>query len=86
MTGAGCLVGAFVLGACAAPGYNDTKLAAQLVHAGATSAQARCVTDGLSNKYSLAQLGSHSAPSDKELTFTRGLLAKCGVKLPLRPR
>jgi hypothetical protein len=84
VSGAGCLAGACVLAACAAPGYNETKLASQLEHAGATAAQARCVTNGLTDKYSVAQLGSHSAPSAKELTFTRGLLAKCGVKL--RPR
>jgi hypothetical protein len=86
VSGAGCLVVAFVLAACAAPGYDQTKLESQLEHSGATAAQARCLTQGLTDKYSLAQLGSHSPPSDKELTFTRGLLSKCGVKLPLQPR
>jgi hypothetical protein len=86
MSGVGCVVGAFVLAACAAPGYNQTKLESQLERSGATAAQARCVTKGLTDKYSLAQLGSQSAPTDKELTFTRGLLSKCGVTLPLQPR
>jgi hypothetical protein len=86
MTGFGCVVGAFALAGCAAPGYNGSRLQSQLVQAGATVAQAGCVTDGLTNKYTVTQLGSHSEPSAKELEFTRGLLAKCGVKLPRQPR
>jgi hypothetical protein len=38
-------------------------LQSQLVQAGTTLEQARCVTDGMSAKFDLNQLGSHSDPS-----------------------
>jgi hypothetical protein len=86
LTGLGFAVGALVLAGCASPGYDESHLQSQLVRAGATADEARCVTRGLTDKYAVSQLGSHSEPSEKEFAYTRGLLAKCGVKLPLQPR
>ena len=80
------VVGAAALAGCATPGYDASKLQSELEHAGTTSAQAQCVTNGLTDQYTVAQLGSHSEPSEKELVFTRALLARCGIKLPLQPR
>ena len=74
-----------MLAGCATPGYNPTKIQSELVHAGATTTQARCVTDGLSKKYDANQLGSHSQPIAKEFAYTRVLLKKCNVTLPLLP-
>ena len=79
-------MGASVLAGCATPGYDASKLQSQLEHAGTTVSQAQCVTKGLTDKYTVTQLGSHSEPSEKEFVFTRALLAKCGIKLPLQPR
>ncbi len=53
---------------------------------GTTPAQAQCVTRGLTDTFAENELGSHSAPSERELAKTRDILAKCGVKLPLQPR
>jgi len=86
VAGVGCVVCASVLAGCATPGYDESKLQSQLEHAGTTAPQAQCVTNGLTDKYTVTQLGSHSEPSENELVFTRGLLAKCGIKLPLQPR
>lgn len=73
------------LAGCATPGYNASRIQSELERAGATSEQARCVTDGLSNKYDEKQLGSHSEPLDKEFEFTRALLKRCKVTLPVTP-
>ena len=77
---------ALVLVGCAAPGYNPTGLEAELVRAGATPAQAQCVTRGLTGTFDENELGSHSAPSQNELAKTRGIFSKCDLKLPLQPR
>ena len=81
-----CALGAVALAGCATPGYNGSSLESQLVRAGATAAQARCITTALTDTFDVNQLGSHSAPTAKELTTTRGILSKCGVKLALQPR
>ncbi len=90
-----------MLAACAAPGYNPTKLQGELVHAGATPQQARCVTNGMSKTFDLNQLGSHSEPSlirpkpsstdppgtkyENEFELTRDVLLECKITLPLKP-
>jgi hypothetical protein len=76
----------FALAGCATPGYNPTRLESQLVHAGTTPAQAKCVTDGLSATFDEGQLGSHSSPTDEEVAKTRLILERCEVSLPLQPR
>jgi hypothetical protein len=86
MTLLGGAVVALVLAGCAAPGYNPTGLEAELVRVGATPAQAQCVTRGLTDKFLQSDLGSHSAPSEKELVKTRAIFEKCDLRLPLQPR
>jgi hypothetical protein len=86
VTVVGGAVGAILLAGCASPGYNESRLQSQLEHAGTTAAQARCVTKGLTDKYAVSQLGSHSEPSENELAFTLGLLKRCKVTVPLQPR
>jgi len=86
VAGVVCAAAASVLTGCATPGYDASKLQSELEHAGTTVPQAQCVTQGLTDKYTVAQLGSHSEPSENEFVFTRGLFAKCGIKLPLQPR
>jgi len=86
VAGLGCALAVVVAGAgCAAPGYDAGRLQSQLRDAGATEGQAVCVTDALTDKYATSQLGSHSEPKAAELAFTRGILKKCGVTLPLQP-
>ena len=80
----GC-VGVVALAGCATPGYNAPRIESELVRAGATPEQARCVTDQLTNTYDETQLGSHSEPSSKEVDRTRVILKQCGVTLPLQP-
>jgi hypothetical protein len=80
------VVGVLAIAGCAAPGFNETKLQSELVHAGTTLDQARCVTKGLTDTFDENQLGSHSAPTAKELTKTRAILSKCQIKIPLQPR
>jgi hypothetical protein len=92
---------AALLSGCATPGYNPPRLQSQLEHAGATSAQAQCVTRGLRDTFDQSQLGSHSAPSllrpvkkptdppgkkyENEYELTRDILKQCKVTLPLNP-
>jgi hypothetical protein len=75
---------------CATPGYSPGRIQSELVKAGATTTQAQCVTDGLTNKFDENQLGSHSEPRADgkvdEFKETRAILKKCGLKLPLQPR
>jgi len=80
-----CVFAVGALAACAAPGYNPPRLQSQLEQAGATATQARCVTEGLSEKFDEKQLGSHSAPSLHEYEVTRDILQQCKVTLPLNP-
>jgi len=78
-------IACITLGACAQSGYDANKLQSELRHAGATEAQARCVTDGLENTFHPNRLGAHSEPTLKELTRTQALLTKCGIRTtPLR--
>ena len=74
-----------MLAGCATPGFNASRLQSELVHAGTTVDQARCVTKGLTDAFDESQLGSHSAPTAGELTTTRTILSRCQVKLPLQP-
>jgi len=79
---AAVLVSAVALGACAQPGFNAQKLERQLVRAGATPEEARCVTTSMENKFDLNELASHSEPSALDLATAHDLLVKCKVKLP----
>ena len=79
------VVACVTLGACAQSGYDANKLQSQLRRAGATEAQARCVTDGLENAFDPNRLGAHSEPTLDELTRAHALLTKCGIRTtPLR--
>jgi hypothetical protein len=96
-----CVGGAALVAGCATPGYDPPRLQSQLEHAGATPAQAQCVTQGLSDTFDRSQLGSHSAPSllrpakkptdppgtkyENEYELTRDILRQCKVTLPLNP-
>jgi hypothetical protein len=80
--GVAVVVSACALGACAQPGFNAQKLERQLVQAGATPDQARCVTTSMENKFDLNELASHTEPSALDLATTHDLLVKCRVKLP----
>jgi hypothetical protein len=90
-----------VLAGCAAPGYNPTRIESELVKAGTTPQQARCVADRLRTTFDLNQLGSHSAPSairpkpdpkdppgtkyESEDEKAVDIIKGCGIKLPLDP-
>jgi hypothetical protein len=80
------VAGALALSGCATPGYDESRIQSELVHAGTTVEQARCVTKGLTDTYDGSQLGSHSAPLEEEYRKTRAILSKCKVTLPLQPR
>ncbi len=80
----GC-VALIALAGCATPGYNQSRVESELVRAGATPEQARCVTEGLTDKYAERQLGSHSEPRDPEINYTQLILKRCKVTLPLQP-
>jgi hypothetical protein len=80
-----CLAVAALAG-CATPGYNPSRIESELVRAGATREQARCVTQALSDKYDERQLGSHSEPSPAEIDFTRLVLKRCKVTVPAQPQ
>jgi hypothetical protein len=81
-----CALGCVALAGCATPGYDPPRLQSQLEHAGATPAQAACVTQHLSDKYDENQLGSHSPPTAKEIAAAREIIVKeCKVTLPLNP-
>jgi hypothetical protein len=79
------LLGCVALAGCASPGYSTSKVQSELERAGVTPTQARCVTDALENTIDPNKLSSHSEPNPDEITHTRELLTKCGVKpAPLR--
>jgi hypothetical protein len=98
---AGCLAALVVLVGCAAPGYNPTRIESELVRAGTTPKQARCVADQLPDTFDLNQLGSHSAPSairpkpqpddppgtkyESEYEKAVDVIKDCGIKLQLDP-
>ena len=82
-------VALLALAGCATPGYNVSRIESELVQAGATPEQARCVTRALSDTYDANQLGSHSSPRsdpyEDEYQTTRDILKRCNVTLPLQP-
>ena len=57
------IAGLFVLAGCATPGYNPGRIQSELVRAGASPAQARCVTDNMGDTFDQKELGSHSPPN-----------------------
>jgi hypothetical protein len=73
------------LAGCATPGYSPSRIEAELVRAGATPQQARCVTNKF-ERFDLNYLGSHSEPSPDEIDEARVILKQCNVTLPLQPR
>jgi hypothetical protein len=75
------VVFAVLLVGCAQSGYDAPKLQSELQHAHLTPQQSRCVTDAMEQKFDIAQLGSHSAPTAGEEATTRDILVGCGVKL-----
>jgi hypothetical protein len=70
---------------CATPGYNPTRIEAELMRAGATPQQARCVTNKFGDGFDLTYLGSHSEPTTDEIVQARLILKQCDVTLPLQP-
>ncbi len=77
-------VGALVVSACAQSGYDAQKLQTELVRAGATVEQARCVTNRMENTFDLHELGTHGEPTSTEIDTTRRLLVACNVNLSPR--
>jgi len=80
-----CVVAVLALAGCATSGFDEAHTQAQLERSGLTPTQAQCVTNGLTDKYALQQLASHSAPTQQEYDFTRSLLLRCKVTVPLVP-
>jgi hypothetical protein len=78
-------VAVVALAGCATPGYSPSRIESELVRAGATRDQARCVTQALSDTYDERQLGSHSEPGADEVAKVRLILERCKVTLPLQP-
>ena len=79
------MAASLALAGCATTGFDASRLQSQLVRAGTTVDQARCVTKGLTDTFDENQLGSHTKPSARELARTRDILSRCQVKLPLQP-
>jgi len=80
----GC-VAAVALAGCATPGYSPSRIESELVRAGATPQQARCVTNKFNDQFDLTYLGSHSEPTPAEMDDARVILKQCNVTLPLEP-
>jgi hypothetical protein len=76
------LIALLALASCASPGYDPGRIRSELRRAGLTDAQARCVTDGMEKAFDPRELSIYSDPNAQELATTRGLVAKCGLKLP----
>jgi len=68
---------AVVAAGCAQPGYSASKLERELEQAGATPAQAHCVTSKLEDTFDVNQLASHSEPSAHESDLTFAILEQC---------
>ena len=72
--------GALALGACAQPGYSASKLQRELVRAGVSEEQAKCVTAKFEEHFDLNSLASHSDPAPGDDQLATQLLRECGVK------
>jgi hypothetical protein len=70
------LIGAVT--ACANPTYDDTSARADLVAAGLTEQQARCVTRELDKRVG-RRLDAHATPTSRERAKMADILDDCGV-------
>jgi hypothetical protein len=69
-----------VLGAaCANPEYDADAKRAELVAAGLTEQQARCVTTGLAREIGLRRLDAHSPATETKHAKTAAVLDECHV-------
>lgn len=82
--GAIVLTGFFASG-CAMGGYDPGALRSHLVAAGVTPAQAKCVVDGMTEKFGDNRLGGRADATGAELKLQRAILRRCGVKAETSP-
>jgi hypothetical protein len=79
-------VALIVLGAaCANPDYDADAKRAELVAAGLTEQQARCVTNGLAREIRARRLDAHSPATETEHAKTAAILDECHVGASRRP-
>ena len=64
---------------CANPDYDSDSTQGDLVHAGLTDEQARCVTNGLERAFNDRRLDTHAEPTETEFQDALVVLEECGV-------
>ena len=74
------LIGTCAAG-CAASGYQPSALEKKLVAVGVKPAAAKCVVEGMTEKFGSQILGSRVEPSRAEINAQRVILRRCEVKL-----
>jgi hypothetical protein len=74
------LIGTFAAG-CAAGGYQPSALEKKLVAAGVKPAAAKCVTQGMTEKFGSPILSARVEPTPLEIHAQRVILRRCQVKL-----
>ena len=76
--GAIVLTGLFASG-CAMGGYDPGALRSHLVSIGVSPAKAKCVVDGMTEKFGDNRLGGRADASALELKLQRSIVRRCGV-------
>ena len=74
------LIGTCAAG-CAASGYQPSALEKKLVAVGVKPAAAKCVVEGMTEKFGSQILGARVEPSPAEINAQRVILRRCEVKL-----
>ncbi len=82
--GAIVLIGAVAAG-CTAGGYEPSSLQGRLVKAGVAPAAAKCVIQGMTEKFGSQILGARVDPSAEEVNAQRVILRRCEVKVRKQP-
>jgi hypothetical protein len=77
--GAIVLIGIVAAG-CTAAGYEPNTLQGRLVKAGVAPAAAKCVIQGMTEKFGAPILGARVEPSAQEINAQRVILRRCQVK------
>ena len=83
--GAIVLIGMFASG-CTAGGYAPGTLQSGLVEAGVAPTAAKCVIQGMTEKFGTQILGARVDPSVQEVDAERVILRRCRVKLKAQPK
>ena len=78
--GAIVLIGIVAAG-CTAGGYEPNTLQGRLEQAGVPPAAAKCVIQGMTEKFGTQILGARVDPSAQEINAQRVILRRCDVKL-----